>query len=429
VQSHDVQEEIRHSSPAYAELTQPRPLTVAEIQRLLDPRTMLLEYSLGARRSYLWAISHSSLSSYRLPSQSRIDPLARKLYQLLSARSHGQSAQAADVQRIAARLSAMLLGPVAAKLKGKRLLVVAEGTLQYIPLAALPAPGSASAQPGEPLIVEHEIVNLPSASVLATLRRTASQQKSNPKAVAVLADPVFDRDDARVRPLNAGLTPRQPSSVNALRAPPVAWIPHSPDDTNGDRLFLPRLPFSRREALSILKVTAPGQAMGALDFDASVATASSSELGQYRIVHFATHGLVNSARPELSGLVFSLVDQNGNPQDGFLALGAIYDLDLPVELVVLSACSTALGKDVEGEGLLGMTRGFMYAGSPRVIASLWNVNDVSTAELMAKFYAGTEQKHLRPAAALRAAQIAMWKQKRWRAPYYWAAFLFQGEWE
>lgn len=155
----------------------------------------------------------------------------------------------------------------------------------------------------------------------------------------------------------------------------------------------------------------------------------SEQLGQYRIIHFATHGLLNSQHPELSGVVLSLVDERGQPQDGFLRSHEVYNLKLNADLVVLSGCQTALGKNVKGEGLIGLTRGFMYAGAPRVVASLWRVPDKPTAELMKRFYKGMLAEGLRPAAALRAAQIEMWKEKRWSAPYYWAAFVFQGEWK
>lgn len=169
--------------------------------------------------------------------------------------------------------------------------------------------------------------------------------------------------------------------------------------------------------------------MKALDFNANRVTATSSDLGQYRIVHFATHGLLNSEHPELSGIVLSLVDEQGRPQDGFLRLREIYNLNLPAELVVLSACRTGLGKEIKGEGLVGLTRGFMYAGAARVVASLWKVQDDATAELMKRFYLGMLKDGMRPAAALRSAQVEMWKQKRWRSPYYWAAFVLQGEWK
>jgi CHAT domain-containing protein len=178
-----------------------------------------------------------------------------------------------------------------------------------------------------------------------------------------------------------------------------------------------------------MAVTPKGSGLTALDFQASREKATSAELANYRIVHFATHGLLDNEHPELSGLVLSLVDEHGRRKNGFLDLEDIYNLNLPAELVVLSACETGLGKDIRGEGLIGLTRGFMYAGASRVVASLWNVDDVATAELMGRFYKGMEQDGLRPAAALRQAQIQMWKQKDWSAPYYWAAFQMQGEWK
>jgi CHAT domain-containing protein len=176
-------------------------------------------------------------------------------------------------------------------------------------------------------------------------------------------------------------------------------------------------------------VTPEGKSLQALDFDANRARATGKELGQYRIVHFATHGLLDSEHPELSGLVLSMVDKQGTPQNGFLELQDIYNLSLPVDLVVLSACETGLGKEISGEGLMGLTRGFMYAGASRVVASLWKVSDAATAELMAEFYRAMEQEGMRPAAALRASQIVMWRTGRWNFPYYWAAFQIQGEWK
>jgi CHAT domain-containing protein len=169
--------------------------------------------------------------------------------------------------------------------------------------------------------------------------------------------------------------------------------------------------------------------MLAVDFDASRAVATSPALAKYRIVHFATHGIINNRHPELSGLVLSLVNKQGKPQDGFLKLQDIYNMRLPVDLVVLSGCETGLGEQVSGEGLMNLTRGFMYAGAIRVVASLWSVSDVATASLMADFYRAMERDGMRPAAALRVAQIQMWKQKQWSSPYYWAAFQIQGDWK
>ena len=288
--------------------------------------------------------------------------------------------------------------------------------------------------------------------MLAVLRQQQLGRTPAPNAVAVLADPVFDRNDARVassarvqaahnNPPTRGVhaparltNPGRNATLDPwLDAPSSAGLlTRSAADVglsrNGE-LRLPRLPFTRREADAILAVTPEGAGKKAVDFDASRATATSPQLSQYRIVHFATHGLLDSVHPELSGLVFSMVDKNGRPQNGFLELQDIYNLNLPADLVVLSACETGLGKEISGEGLVGLTRGFMYAGASRVVASLWKVSDVGTAALMAGFYTAMEKDALPPAAALRAAQVQMWKQKRWRSPYYWAAFQIQGEWK
>jgi CHAT domain-containing protein len=190
-----------------------------------------------------------------------------------------------------------------------------------------------------------------------------------------------------------------------------------------------RLPFTRREAESVIALTPRGTGLKATDFGASRALAMSGQLSQYRILHFATHGLLNSERPELSGLVFSLVDREGKPQDGFLRLHEIYNLQLNADLIVLSACETGLGKEIKGEGLIGLTRGFMYSGAPRVVASLWNVDDLATAELMKLFYQRMLKDGMPAAAALRAAQLEMSGQKRWASPYFWAGFVLHGEWK
>jgi CHAT domain-containing protein len=152
-------------------------------------------------------------------------------------------------------------------------------------------------------------------------------------------------------------------------------------------------------------------------------------LSEYQIVHFATHSLLNNRHPELSGIVLSLVDERGRSQDGFLRLNEIYNLKLHADLVVLSSCQTALGKEVKGEGLIGLTRGFMYAGAPRVVASVWKVSDNATAELMTRFYRKMFEEGMRPSEALRMAQISLYEERQWRAPYYWAAFILQGEWK
>jgi CHAT domain-containing protein/tetratricopeptide (TPR) repeat protein len=431
-QYQELRAQIRTSSPRYSALTEPQPLKAEEIQRqALDANTLLLEYALGEQRSYLWAVSRDAIASFELPGRAEVEAAARRFYDSLVAfnqpsrdagASKTQTATAPSKSLEAARaLSQILLSPVASQLGAKRLLIVADGALQYIPFAAL----TKSATGYQPLIVEHEVVNLPSASSLAVLRRELAGRKTAAKALALFADPVFAADDPRLARAQAQAA--QPAAASEMEQTLTRSARES--GVAGDSLRIPRLPGTRREAAAITALVPDAERKQALDFDASRAAATSDELSQYRIIHFATHGLLNSQNPELSGIVLSLVDAQGQPQDGFMRLHEIYNLRLPAELVVLSACQTGLGKEIKGEGLVGLTRGFMYAGAARVMASLWKVDDRATAELMKNFYQGMIKDGLRPAAALRAAQVAMWKQQRWQEPYYWAAFALQGEWK
>jgi CHAT domain-containing protein/Tfp pilus assembly protein PilF len=421
-----VQAEMRSRNERFRSLNQARPLTLAQIQRrVLDRGTLLLAYSLGVEESYVWAIDRGALHAYRLPGRETIERAATAAYRALA--GSAGAAGGAEAPRRTAELSAMILAPVAGELPGMRLLIVADGALHYVPFAALPepAPGAAARCGGAvgaagagapPLMIGHEIVYLPSASVGGLLRREAAGQRPAGKQLAVLADPVFRQDDPRVGRLAAAARPEpEPGIVDAER---------SAHDVGLDRL--PRLPFSRLEADAILALVPAGSALRATDFAATRDLAVSPELGRYRFLHFATHGFLDAAQPELSGLVLSLVDSQGRPRDGFLHSFDVYGLHLQADLVVLSACRTALGAEVRGEGLIGLTRGFMTAGAPRVVVSLWNVSDHATADLMARFYRGLLQQHLPAAAALRAAQLAT--RERWPSPAHWAGFELQGDW-
>jgi CHAT domain-containing protein len=448
----ELRAQIRARSPRYAALTQPQSLSLAEIQQqVLDPDTLLLEYSLGDNASHLFVVSQTSITWRQLPKRAEIEAATRRLRELLTApqprlgdteaKYHARVKEARDgYWTQAAELSRMLLGPVASHLGRKRLAIVADGALQYIPFAALlaPSPGSdkgrnSVAEP-QPLFVEHEIVSLPSASTLATLRRETAGRKPAEKSLAVLADPVFTDDDTRVRRNvgNAEASEKTRSVDSDKIDIGFLQMVRSGRETGviGAEGAFGRLLSTRREAAAISALVPERERMQALDFEASRTTALRPELGEYRIVHFAAHGMLNNIHPELSGIVLSLVDEAGRQQDGFLRLQDIYNLKLPAELVVLSACQTGLGKEVKGEGLVGLTRGFMYAGAPRVVASLWKVDDRATSELMKRFYQGMlGPEALSPAGALRQAQLSLWKQKQWREPYYWAAFVLQGEWK
>jgi CHAT domain-containing protein len=258
------------------------------------------------------------------------------------------------------------------------------------------------------------------------LRQQAKARKPKTMEVAVLADPVFDADDARV-PAAVKV-----ASLTAEPAPPTSKrLTRSVLDLGteaGGVVRLQRLPGTREEANGILSFVPPGKGMAALDYSASLATATSPELANYRIVHFATHGLLNAKHPELSGVVLSMIDKDGRPQDGYLGLEDVYNMNLPIDLVVLSGCQTALGPEIHGEGVIGLPRGFLHAGASRVVTSLWKVDDLATARIMKRFYRAMQKDHLSPAAALRRAQMEMQADPDWAAPYYWAAFQMQGEW-
>ncbi len=409
----ELQATIRRDHPLYAELQHGQALSARSIQRqVLDQETLLLEYWLGKERSFLWAVGADLLEAFELPGREVIESRARRTHDLLT-RSHRREAEAGTRDALCV-LSRQVLAPAAERLAGKRLLIVADGALQYIPFAALPEPGGDRCLESEPLVVAHEITHLPSASALPILRLGQERPAIAERTVAVVADPVFSASDRRVRSPRSAAAEGEAGGVRSV-------------DESESSSFR-RLPFSRREAEAIAGLVEPNDGFRALDFDASKETVTGGRLAGYRFIHLATHGILDTDNPELSRIVLSRVDEEGRQLDGFLYAHEIYNLDLACDLVVLSACQTALGKEVRGEGLIGLTRGFMYPGAARVMVSLWNVSDQGTAELMELFYRGLLQEDLRPAAALRAAQVSMLRSDAGAAPYYWAGFVIQGDW-
>ena len=398
-----LQDEIRLSSPRFDPLLNPPGVALEELQTLLEPNVAVLSYSLGKERSYLFAVTAESVDAYPLPARSNIEAAAARAYDGLRHSAFQRGKQRADVAT--RELSAMLLEPVWEKLTPDHVLVIAEGMLHYIPFAVLPWPDD------DRLLVERAgITNLPSASVLTALRVRSTARPVPPKDLAVLADAVFSPLDPRV--------------IGGTSATVSGLTTHVVD---GQAPFK-RLEHTRREADSILALVAPRLRLGAMDFAASGDLARSEELSRYRMIHIASHALINEEIPELSEIILSLVDATGQPVDGGrLRLHEIYDLQLPADLVVLSACRTALGKRVRGDGLLSFTRGFLYAGAARVLVSLWDVDDDASAELITRFYHGLLVEKLSPAMALRDAQLWMQQQPAWAAPYYWAGFVLHGE--
>jgi CHAT domain-containing protein/Flp pilus assembly protein TadD len=431
------QAEIRKRSPQYAGLTQPQPLKLAQIQQLLDDNTVLLEYALGEEQSYLWLVTRADVQAYTLPGRVKIEAVAESFRESLRAWEPKKAGEdefkyiaklrgaSANYQQRAVEFSNIVLGRASSMLGNKRLVIVADGALQYVSFSALRIAnetGVANSTPSA-LIGEHEIVYQPSASALALVRAVSRPVPT--KALAVFADPVFDKTDERVRD-GPNTSKNDPAAPTLPRETKWALRDAGDIDSVDGVLRLERLRHTRREADAIVAAARPGSSMKAVDFDANRDHVLKQRLNHFRVIHLATHGILNGRNPELSGLVFSLVDKRGRSEDGFLRLADIYNMNLPVEMVVLSGCQTGVGKQVKGEGLIGLTRGFMYAGAARVVASLWRVDDEATAELMKRFYSHMLEGKMPAAAALRQAQLDYMKIRP--EPYYWAGFVLQGEW-
>ena len=400
-----VQAQIRRSNPRFETLGKPQTLSAEAIQRLLDPETVLLEIALGKNQSFLWLVTQNTVRSFELPPRELLEGLARQAHQeltqldLRTRRTRREASQ---------ELARWVLGPVAEHLTGQRVVVVADGALHYVPFATLPLPGTAGRTP---LIDRFEVIHLPSASALSSLRPLLAAKTKAPRTTAVLADPVFSARDPRLSSSTSGT-----SSRSGLR------------DLQPESLDFDRLPQSREEALAIAASVPPGEVLPLLGFEARRDRVLGGDLDHHAILHFATHAMLHPQHAELSGLVLSQVDAEGRPLDGFLRLHDLLGLDLGADLVVLSGCQTALGRELSGEGFMGLARGFFHAGVPRLVASLWQVHDEATAWLMERFYHAHLTQGKAPSTALREAQLALRSERRFADPFYWGAFIYQGDW-
>lgn len=407
--------------PSYAQINRPTGWDLRQIQAqvVADDQTVLLEYSLGSEKSYVWAVTRNDIHSYELPAQALINEAAQKLYQLLKAAGDGKRDN--ELKLATQELSQLILSPVTPELNKRRVIVVSDDALNYIPFQIMPAPFAGD----EPLVASSEIINAPSASILGQLREETERRQAPTKVLAAFGDPVFASNYAQQKAAS--------TSENGTSAQPVGvgqWQHALRDiEPEGDS-FKPAtirpLFYSRLELAKLRDVAGPDSFV-ATGFEATREKLAEADLTEYAILHFATHGILDPKRPEKSGLLLSTVNRDGQAENGFVGLQDIYSLHTPVDLVVLSACRTGLGKDVRGEGLIGLTRGFMYAGASSVVASLWKVDDEATAELMKQFYINMLQREMPPAVALRAAQNNIRQQPQWRSPYFWAAFTLQGE--
>ncbi|MDT4898490.1 MAG: hypothetical protein QOH25_3567 [Acidobacteriota bacterium] len=452
VEYDNIENQIRAASPKYAALTAPQPLTLAEVQqKVLDDKTALLEYSLGEQSSYLWAVTPTSVALFKLPARSDVDSQAQALRaQLIPPKLQRRIAgidvaeatrglslttdptSAGPAAGFAAASNALyktVVEPAAQIVGDKRLLVVADGALNYVPFESLVKATGATDYPSQPYLIKtNEIVYAPSASVIAVIRQSAKPVAG--KNLLLVADPVFNSGDPRAK--GAGAASAQASAdtrglslssaVTDVAAPAGATAPSI-------GFQLARLNGTRIEAQQIATLTraSGGQADVWLDLEANEAKVTTTDIKKYRVIHIATHGLLNAERPQFTGIVLSLVGNKSG--DGFMRTDEIFNLNLGSPLVMLSACETGLGKEKRGEGVIGLTRAFMYAGAPTVGVSLWSVADKSTADLMTDFYKRLlGAQGASPTTAMRAAQIALIDGKKYAAPFYWAPFVLVGEW-
>jgi CHAT domain-containing protein len=419
-----IKAELKQQSPIYSAIKNPPPFDVAEFQQnSLDDKTVCLEFAFGEKESYLWLIGKNEVSSYALPSRNLLESRIDKIRQAFENRQilEGESVETyqkriADLENVSIEeskhLSNELLGQVVDKIADKRLIIVPDGKLALLPLSALPFPGST-----ENLIAKNEIVYEPSASLLNILPKIQTHKQLPTKDLLVFADPIFDETDTRLTAKSNNQSVL--STVLGLNLRDFRLM-----DANGK---IPRLFATQAEADSIAETVGKSRTEVLSGFAANRERVLDSTISDYRMLHFATHGLVDVSRPEVSSIVLSQYDENGEKREGFLRLQDIYSLDLASDLVVLSACQSGIGKEIKGEGLMSLNNAFLQAGAKSVVSSAWKVDDDATNELMKKFYTNLVDKRLTTSQALRQAQIEMSKSAQFSSPFYWAAFTVQGE--
>jgi CHAT domain-containing protein/Flp pilus assembly protein TadD len=392
-----LEEEIRRRHPRYAEVRYPTPLRLEEVKGLLDERTALIEYFVGQESSFVFVVTRDGLSVHRLPPAA---VLQKKVQDLRATLARPGILTLGRFRMESAGLYDVLLKPAAARLaETQNLLISPDGALSFLPFEVLltdPSRG-ASYKDLPYLLRDHAISYVPSASVLNGLRepRPAPQADAPaPTELIAFGNPVYPSAQMALAPLRSSFSP---------------WA-------------VPELPGSAIEVEAIAKLFPESDVKLYMRERATEENVKANPLiPAARRLHFATHGFVDEARPQLSGLM--LTRDQASPEDGLLQVYEIFNLRLSADLVVLSACETGLGEQVTGEGMIGLTRGFLYAGARSLLVSLWPVSDRSTPELMAGVY-----RHLRGGTKAEALQRA--KLERISAgdePHRWAPFILAGD--
>jgi CHAT domain-containing protein len=413
--------ELRHSNPRYASIRYPEPVDVGQVQsELLDDKTVLAEFLLGDKRSLAWLITRDGLTVASLPPREKIQNEIREYRRLLGDKASvltlGSSLEKIDLQ--GAALYRTLLAPIRQAIPaGDALIIVPDGLLNYLPFETL-VTGSHRDASGEVwptyALQKYRFAYAPSASALLAVRTMNSQASHWDKTLLAFGDPLL-------QPLG-----KTAPASETVRSSPSAGRTASYDAYLERGFSTARLPFTREEVLSIGRLFPSVQRQLYLGASATEDAVKTEDLSKYRYIHFATHGFLDEAAPDRSGILFSR--DPASQQIGVLQAGEIMRLRLDADLVTLSACSTGLGQLVTGEGILGLTRAFFYAGARNLTVSLWNVNDSATSTLMQTFYAQLNHGTSKPEALRRAKlQLLNGPDLAWKNPYFWGAFVLVGD--
>lgn len=425
IELEEIKAKLKQQSPIYSAIKNPTPFDIAEFQNnILDENSLLLEFSFGKDESYLWLVSQNEVNSYVLPPREQIETHIEKLREFLKQRDLKKDETVEDFQkrineiennyRIESKeLSSNLFGQIADKLSNKRLIIVPDGKLHYFPVSALPLPNS---ETDAPILLTNETVYEPSAQTLLLLEKSRNQPLNTAKNLLIFSDPIFTGDDVR---FSAENKPVENANTETSSANKFRFVESLKS--------LSRLTASKDESDSIINIVGVSNADNFSGFSANREKLLNIKTNNYKIIHFATHGLAIEEHPELSGIVLSRFDEKGQKIDEFFRIHDIYGLNLNADLVVLSACETGIGKEVKGEGLMSLNNAFLQTGAKSVMASLWKVEDNATLELMKTFYGAMVNENLTPPQALRQAQIKLRQNPQYQSPFYWAAFTVQGD--
>jgi len=389
-----------------------KPLSISSLlEKTRQSDRAYIEYALGEKESFVWIIDRGVIESHFLPGRQQIAKAVRRWTSLVETRATLPSESFSSYSRlvlradkelpaVSASLSCMLLGNFV-KFGMKDLVIVPDDILQTLSFSALAVRGCEKGR-HPPVIESHTVTYTPSLSIYfaANGRRTIRPFKG---AIALIADPVFDASDSRVK---AGQRRRSKWAEQESDPPAV----------------LSRLAGTRAEALSIAALFPPGLVELNLDFGANLAALLRGDMSGYRIWHLATHGIADPASSSFSGLVLSLVDPQGTPLYGYLHARDISQLKIDADLVVLSSCSSSVGTISEDAADGGLTYAFLHSGVGRVVSTFWVVDDDASRDLMLSFYRHLTVDHQEPERALEEAQLNLLHNTRFANPYFWAGY-------